>query len=74
MKSSPDSEIETQIHRIFERHGEREINIDALHAELQDMNPNLSATIRKSGVTRFNVYLNRMIHSVEVNGKTVTLL
>ena len=38
------------------------------------MNPNLSATIRKSGVTRFNVYLNRMIHSVEVNGKTVTLL
>ena len=74
LKSSPDSEIETQIHRIFERHGEREINIDALHAELQDMNPNLSATIRKSGVTRFNVYLNRMIHSVEVNGKTVTLL
>ncbi len=74
LNSSPDSEIETQIRRIFDRHDATEINIDVLKQELQDMNPNLNATIRKSGVTRFSVYLNRMIHSVEVNGSRVTLL
>ncbi|MBP3736381.1 MAG: NYN domain-containing protein [Lachnospiraceae bacterium] len=74
LKSSPDSEIETQIARIFERNKTREMDIGQLKSELQDLNPSLNATIRKSGVTRFSVYLNRMIHSVEVNGSRVTLL
>ena len=74
LKSSSDSEIETQIRRIFERHNTDEINIDVLKSELQELNPNLNASIRKSGVTRFSVYLNREIHSVEVNGSRVTLL
>ncbi|MCI2048908.1 MAG: NYN domain-containing protein [Lachnospiraceae bacterium] len=74
LKSSSDSEIEKQIRRIFERHGTKDLNIDVLRRELTDMNPNLEASIRKSGVTRFNVYLNREIHSVEVNGDVVTLL
>ena len=74
LKSSSDSEIETQIRRIFERHGTDELNIDVLKSELQELNPNLNASIRKSGVTRFSVYLNREIHSVEVNGSRVTLL
>ncbi len=73
LKSSPDSEIEKQILRIFDRHHTDEMSIDELKSELQDMNPNLNATIRKSGVTRFSVYLNRKIPSVEVNGSRVTL-
>ena len=38
-----------------------------------ELNPNLEASIRRSGVTRFSVYLNRMIGSVEVNGRHVLL-
>ncbi|MBO5565535.1 MAG: NYN domain-containing protein [Lachnospiraceae bacterium] len=74
LKSSSSGEIETQIRRIFERHGTRELDIHQLKEELQDLNPNLNASIKKSGVTRFNVYLNRMIPAVEVNGSRVTLL
>ena len=72
-KITADSEIEKQILSVFQRHGTDELNISTLKQELDDMNPNLDATIRKSGVTRFSVYLNRNIHSVEVNGRYVTL-
>ena len=74
LKSSSDSEIEKQIQRIYARHNTNELNIQELHRELKEMNPSLEASIRKSGVTRFSVYLNREIHSVEVNGSRVTLL
>ena len=74
LKSSSNSEIETQIHRIYERHNTKDMDINQLKAELEELNPNLGASIKKSGVTRFNVYLNRMIRSVEVNGSRVTLL
>ena len=72
-KITADSEIEKQILSVFQRHDTDELNISTLKQELDDMNPNLDATIRKSGVTRFSVYLNRNIHSVEVNGRYVTL-
>lgn len=72
-KITADSEIEKQILSIFRRHNTDDLNISVLKQELQDMNPNLDATIRKSGVTRFSVYLNRNIHSVEVNGRHVSL-
>ncbi len=74
LKTTGDSEIERQIQRIFARHQTTEMDINDLKAELEEMNPNLGASIRKSGVTRFSVYLNREIHSVEVNGSRVTLL
>ena len=47
--------------------------ISALKKELEEVNDRLDATIRKSGVTRFSVYLNRMIPSVQVNGRHVML-
>ena len=72
-KSTEDFKTEKQILSLFHRHGTDDLNISVLKQELQDMNPNLDATIRKSGVTRFSVYLNRNIHSVEVNGRHVTL-
>ncbi len=73
LKSTPDNEVEKQILSIFKKHGTTDMNISALKNELDDLNPNLDATIRKSGVSRFSVYLNRKIPTVEVNGRHVTL-
>ena len=74
LQGTSESEIEQQIKRIYERHKTKEMDIGTLRAELTELNPNLDASIKKSGVTRFNVYLNRMIKSVEVSGSTVTML
>ena len=73
LNSSPDSEIEQQILRIFKRHGTDDMYMTSLKKELLELNPNLDASIRRSGVTRFSVYLHRMIGSVEVNGRHVLL-
>lgn len=73
LKSTPDTEVEKQIQSIFARHNTADMNTSMLKIELQDLIPNLDATIRKSGVTRFSVYLNRKIPSVEVNGQRVSL-
>jgi hypothetical protein len=73
LSSSPDSDIESQILKIFENHRTDDIYITTLKKELEEVNDKLDATIRKSGVTRFSVYLNRMIPSVQVNGRHVML-
>ena len=73
LNSSSDSEIEQQIQRIFASHNTRDMYLTTLRKELEAVNPNLEASIRRSGVTRFSVYLNRMIPSVEVNGRYVLL-
>ena len=73
LNSSPDSEIEQQILRIFKKHDTDDMYLATLKKELLELNPNLEASIRRSGVTRFSVYLNRMINSVEVNGRHVLL-
>ena len=73
LSSSPDSDIESQILKIFEKHQTDDIYISTLKKELEEINDKLDATIRKSGVTRFSVYLNRMIPSVQVNGRHVML-
>ena len=74
LNGSSDSDIEQQISGIFKKHNTKELDLGLIKEELMQINPNLNATIRATGVTRFNVYLNRNIHSVEVNGSTVTLL
>ena len=73
LSSSPDSDIESQILKIFENHHTDDMYISTLKKELEEVNERLDATIRKSGVTRFSVYLNRMIPSVRVNGRHVML-
>ena len=73
LSSSPDSDIESQILKIFESHHTDDMYISTLKKELEEVNSKLDATIRKSGVTRFSVYLNRMIPSVQVNGRHVML-
>ncbi len=73
LKSSPDAEVERQIRQIFNQKSTDSMYISILKRELEAVNPNLEATIQKSGVTRFSVYLNRMIPSVEVSGRYVSL-
>ena len=73
LNSSTDSEIEQQILRIFKKHNTDDMYLATLKKELLELNPNLEASIRRSGVTRFSVYLHRMIGSVEVNGRHVLL-
>ena len=73
LDSSTDSEIEQQILRIFKKHNTDDMYLATLKKELLELNPNLEASIRRSGVTRFSVYLHRMISSVEVNGRHVLL-
>lgn len=74
LNGTSDSDIEAAIHAIYAKHKTTELDLGLLKDELSQMVPNLNATIRKSGVTRFNVYLNRNIHSVQVDGSIVTLL
>ena len=50
------------------------MELSTLKRELMEINPSLNATIKKSGVTRFSVYLKRKIHSLEVNGPRVRIL
>lgn len=73
LSGTSDSDIESQILKIFESHHTDDMYITTLRKELEEKNDNLENTIRKSGVTRFSVYLNRMIPSVEVNGRHVML-
>ena len=73
LNSSSDSEIEQQILTIFKKHDTDDMYLTTLQKELSAVNPNLEASIRRSGVTRFSVYLHRMIPSVEVNGRHVLL-
>lgn len=73
LQSSPSTEIEKQIQRIFARHGTDEIELSLLRSELQELNPNLQASIRKSGVTRFSAYLSRKIPSVIVKNNKAKL-
>ncbi len=73
LKVTSDADIEKQILQIFEKHQTNEMYLSALKKELEKVNPNLDATIRKSGVTRFSVYLNRRIPSLIVNGRYASL-
>lgn len=73
LSGSTDAEVESQIRQIFARHGTDDLTLTVLHRELQEINPNLDATIRQSGVTRFSAYLSRMIPSVKVSGRHVIL-
>lgn len=74
LKGASDAEIEQQIFQVFRRHKCKEMELSTLKRELMEINPSLNATIKKSGVTRFSVYLKRKIHSLEVNGPRVRIL
>ena len=74
LNSSPDSEIEQQILRIFKKHDTDDMYLATLKKELLELNPNLEASIRRSGVTRFSVYLNRMIGSFRFGGNRFSKL
>ena len=50
------------------------MNIGTLKNELQKENPNLNATIKKNGVTKFSVFLDKKIDCVRVEGSDRAIL
>ena len=61
LRSSSVSDIETQIREIFRIYDTDVMNVGLLKSELEKRLPNLNATIRGSGVTRFSVFLDRQL-------------
>ena len=50
------------------------MNIGLLKNELEKVNPNLNATIKKNGFTKFSVFLEKKISSVRVESGTNAVL
>ena len=68
LNGSSIQDVESQIADIFHRHHTNTMNIGTLKNELQKENPNLNATIKKNGVTKFSVFLDKKIDCVRVEG------
>lgn len=66
LKSSTLKELESQIRAIFKEYDTDVMNMGLLKSELEKRVPNLNATIRKNGMTRFSVFLDRKIPTVHL--------
>ncbi|MCR4763945.1 MAG: NYN domain-containing protein [Lachnospiraceae bacterium] len=67
LKSVSLKDIETNIRRVFDEYHTSVMNLGLLKSELEKRLPNLNATIRKNGVTRFSVFLDRKISCVRLD-------
>ena len=74
LNGSSIQDVESQIADIFHRHHTNTMNIGTLKNELQKENPNLNATIKKNGVTKFSVFLDKKIDCVRVEGSDRAIL
>lgn len=74
LKASSVKEIEAQILKIFDSNRTDTMNIGLLKNELEKVNPNLNATIKKNGFTKFSVFLEKKISSVRVESGTNAVL
>ncbi|MCR5094733.1 MAG: NYN domain-containing protein [Lachnospiraceae bacterium] len=66
LKSTSLKDIEARIREIFSENKTKVMNMGLLKSELEKRLPNLNATIRKNGVTRFSVFLDRKIPCVRL--------
>ncbi len=69
LKSTSLKDIETAIREIFKKNNSNVMNLGLLKSELEQRLPNLNATIRKNGVTRFSVFLDRKIPCVRLENE-----
>ena len=74
LNGSSIQDVESQIADIFHRHHTNTMNIGTLKNELQKENPNLNATIKKNGVTKFSVFLDKKIDCVRFEGSDRAIL
>lgn len=74
LKATSVKDIESQISDIYRRNKTDTMNIGLLKNELEKVNPNLNATIKKNGFTKFSVFLEKKITSVRVESGTNAIL
>lgn len=67
-------EIENKIIEIFNKKKVSTMNIGELKNELSSVIPNLNILIKKSGVTKFSVFLDKKINRIRVNDNNAKLI
>lgn len=67
-------EIEKKIVVIFNKKGVSKLNIGELKKELSNVIPNLNIVIKKSGVTKFSVFLDKKIDIIRISGNNAKLI
>lgn len=67
-------EIKDTIIVIFSKKRISKMNIGELKKELSGIIPNLNMMIKKSGVTKFSVFLDKKIDIIQVNGNNAELI
>ena len=67
-------EIENKIVMIFNKKCVSKMNLGELKKELSNVIPNLTIVIKKSGVTKFSVFLDKKIDSVRISGNNAELI
>ncbi len=73
LQKSPIKEIEKMILFIFNSSQAKELNIGELKQRLTEQMPDIDSAIKQSGVTKFKVFLERKIDSIEVEENTAKL-
>ncbi len=66
LRESSLKDIEDKIASIFRKTQQMSMNVGQLKNELAALEPNLNATIKKNGVTKFSVFLDRCISCIRV--------
>lgn len=67
-------EIKDTIVMIFNKKRISKMNIGELKKELSNSIPNLNMMIKKSGVTKFSVFLDKEIDIIKINGNNAELI
>ncbi|MVX67056.1 NYN domain-containing protein [Clostridium chromiireducens] len=67
-------EIENKIIMIFNKKRVAKMNIGELKKELSNIIPNLDIVIKKSGVTKFSLFLDKKIDVIKISGYNAQLI
>jgi predicted Fe-Mo cluster-binding NifX family protein/predicted nuclease of predicted toxin-antitoxin system len=67
-------EIENKIVMIFNKKRVSKMNIGELKKELSNVIPNLNIVIKKSGVTKFSLFLDKKISVIKISGYNAELI
>ncbi len=67
-------EIESKIVVIFNKKRVSKMNIGELKKELSKVVPNLNIVIKKSGVTKFSVFLDKKINIIRISGNNAEIV
>ncbi|MCT4595640.1 MAG: NYN domain-containing protein [Anaeromicrobium sp.] len=67
-------EIENKIFMIFNKKRVSKMNIGELKKELLNIIPNLNIVIKKSGVTKFSVFLDKKIEIIKISGNNAEFI